>query len=236
MAGHGALDAGVEVRILCRQPIRSRRPGGETRPGACFYRGGMPSSDADRWNQRYRESRNPTFEQPRPFLVENAHFLPRQGLAIDLAMGLGGNAGFLLELGLHVVGVDISAIAANLAKRRLPHLMAVVADLNHFYLLPDRFDLITNFYYLQRDLWPAIQAALRPGGVLVYETLTLDMQESHPEINPQYLLQPRELQAAFPGLEALVYHEGQTGEPEEHPKKVARLVARKLDGKLGIPS
>jgi hypothetical protein len=127
----------------------------------------MPSSDAERWNERYRESRNLTFERPRPFLVENAGLLPRQGLAIDLAMGLGGNAGFLIGRGLRVVGVDISTVAASLVKRRRPEVMALVADLTRFYLPPGRFDLIINFYYLQRDLWPAIEAALRPGGVLV---------------------------------------------------------------------
>jgi SAM-dependent methyltransferase len=187
----------------------------------------MPATDADRWNERYRENRNPTFEQPRPFLVENAGLLPRQGLAVDLAMGLGGNAGFLLERGLRVVGVDISVVAALLVKRRRPQVMVVVADLTRFYLPPNRFDLVLIFYYLQRDLWPVIQAALRPGGILVYETLTRDMQAVHPAIDQRYLLQPGELETAFPDLETWVYHEGWTGEVSDHPKAVASLVAHK---------
>jgi len=87
--------------------------------------------------------------------------------------------------------------------------------------------LIINFYYLQRDLWPAIQAALRPGGVLVFETLTQNMQDSHPDIDPQYLLHPGELKAAFPKVQTLVYHEGWTGEKGNPQRTIASLVAQK---------
>lgn len=187
----------------------------------------MPDADAERWNKRYQEARYGAFEQPRQFLVENEALLPRQGQAIDLAMGLGGNAGFLLGRGLQVIGVDISIVAARLAKESYPALMAAVADLTRFYLPPYRFDLILNFYYLQRDLWPFIRDALRPGGVVVYETLTVDMRNVHPEIDTRYLLQPGELRSAFPGLEVLLYQEGWKDKAGEHPKAVAGLIARK---------
>ena len=146
----------------------------------------MPIQDAHRWNERYRENKHfSTFNSPRAFLIEHADLLPKQGLALDAAMGLGGNAGFLLERGLKVIGVDISEVAVRQAKARLPELMAVEADLTQFYLPDNTFDVIINFFYLQRDLWPQYVRALRPGGWLVLETLT------HPRRRGgQHLLDP----------------------------------------------
>jgi len=187
----------------------------------------MPVEDAERWNARYREDKRYLGElPPRGFLVENAAYLPPRGLALDAAMGLGGNAGFLMERGLHVVGVDVSWVAARQAKRRLPRLMAVVADLTRFHLPEDRFDIILNFYFLQRDLWPQYRRALRPGGILVIETLTQEMHEIRPDIDLQYLLGKGELRVAFSDWQILTYREGWVESETRHPKAVASLIAR----------
>jgi len=187
----------------------------------------MPKSDAERWNARYLyEERYATFAQPRPFLVKHAAYLPGSGLALDVAMGLGGNAAFLLGRGLRVVGVDISWVAVRQAKARLPALMAVLADLTNFPLPERTFDVILNFYYLQRDLWPQYRRALRPGGVLFFETLTQEMRALQPEIDPLYLLAPGELRQAFADWEILVYREGWESARGGHRRAVASLVAR----------
>ena len=56
----------------------------------------MPIEDAQRWNNRYQqETRYNRFSQPRPFLRQHLWRLPASGLALDAAMGLGGNAGLL---------------------------------------------------------------------------------------------------------------------------------------------
>jgi SAM-dependent methyltransferase len=188
----------------------------------------MPLQDAERWNERYlQDKRYATFTGPRPFLVKNAHFLPTKGLALDVAMGLGGNAALLLERGLRVIGIDVSSVAVSTAKKRLPALMAVVADLADFHLPEARIDVILNFYYLQRDLWSQYQSALRPGGLLVIETLTHEMLRLHPETNPDYLLEPGELRQAFSEMEILVYREGWEESRVGQPQAVASLVARK---------
>ena len=188
----------------------------------------MPIDDSIRWNARYlSEERYATFTQPRPFLVENARYLPSYGRALDIAMGLGGNAGYLIEHGLSVIGVDISSIAVYQAKARLPTLMAVIADLTSFFLAPQSFDVILNFYYLQRDLWPQYQRSLRPGGVLFIESLTQEMRRLQPDIDPAYLLAPGELRRAFADWEILVYREGLEESRGGRPHPVASLVARK---------
>lgn len=187
----------------------------------------MSSEDARRWNARYQTAPRDSFEHPRSFLVEHAHLLPSSGLALDVAMGLGGNAGFLLQRGLRVIGADISDVAIRIAASRLPGLMPVVADLSHFYLPPDSFDVIINFLYLQRDLWALFPSALHPGGILILETLTTDMLSVHHEIDPSLLLEPGELAGTFPTLQTLVYQEGWQASQTRHPRAVASLIAKR---------
>lgn len=186
----------------------------------------MSSADAVRWNRRYLEQARATFAAPRPFLLEQAYRLPLQGWALDLAMGLGGNAGYLLARGLQVVGIDIADVAVRQAKARLPQLMAVIADLYRFTLPVATFDVVLDFYFLQRDLWPHMLRTLRPGGILIMETLTQSQRAIQPDIDPAYLLQPGELHAAFAGLETLVYREGWVDGDHGHRRAVASLVAR----------
>lgn len=190
----------------------------------------MPSEDQQRWDERYREDiRYQQVIQPHSFLVEHAHLLPAGGLAIDFATGLGANAGFLLERGFRVIGVDISPVALRRARRVFPDLIAVQADLERFpFALPaNGVDVILNFFYLQRELFPVYARALRPGGLLVMETLTRDFQAVHPEIEGRYLLQPGELRAAFRDLEILDYREGWNEGRQGHRRATAAVVARK---------
>ena len=190
----------------------------------------MPREDAIRWDARYiSDKRHATRRGPRSFLVKNAGCLPGSGLALDVAMGLGDNAGFLLERGLDVVGVDISSVAVRRAKGRWPELMAVVADLTHFHLPPLTFDVILNFYYLQRELWPVYRRALRPGGILIMEALTQEMLSLKPATDPKHFLEPGELRQAFVDWQVLDYREGWLETGDEHRRAVASLVAHVPD-------
>jgi tellurite methyltransferase len=194
----------------------------------------MPTEDANRWNLRYLADPRNSFEQPRTLLLEHADLLPFNGLALDIAMGLGGNASFLLQHGLRVIGVDISYVAVRKAKIELPTLLGVVADLHKFHIPPNTFDVIINFLYLQRDLWMPITIGLKKGGVLFIECLMEDMLSIHPEINPAFLLKAGELQQAFlqanlgMDLEILYYTEGWHSTVTSHPRATASLVARRI--------
>jgi tellurite methyltransferase len=194
----------------------------------------MPTEDANRWNSRYLADPRNSSDRPRTLLLEHADLLPSHGLALDIAMGLGGNASFLLQQGLSVIGVDISYVALSRAKRELPGLMAVVADLNHFHIPHSTFDVILNFLYLQRNLWIPMTNGLRIGGILFIECLTQDMLSIHPDINPAYLLKPTELQEEFitgefsKNMEILFYTEGWCSTNTSHPRVTASLIARRF--------
>lgn len=187
----------------------------------------MPATDAQRWNRRYQEEQHAGFERPRAFLLAQAAWLPTHGLALDVAMGLGANAGWLLARGLNVIGVDISEIAARQAYARYPGLQAVIADLTAFSLPAHTFDVIVNFYYLQRDLWPQFVQALRPGGVLIFETLTQAVRQVRPDISPEFLLAPGELHQGFAGLDVQVYREAWIEAGCDSRRAVASMVATK---------
>lgn len=196
----------------------------------------------EHWDARCRSQGYPAGTEPAELLEQVLGILPR-GRALDLAAGVGRNAVFLAAKGWRVLGVDSSRVALekaeNLARERglavhwlaslgrgiLPKqagLWLLEADLERLPLPEAQFELLICFNYLQRSLLPAIERALRPGGMLVYETYTRDqLGFSHGPHNPEYLLRPAELREAFRGLDILFYREFCTG------KGMASLVARK---------
>ncbi len=89
----------------------------------------------------------------------------------------------------------------------------------------NRYDVVANFYYLQRDLTPKIKRALKPGGVVIYETFTVKQLEIPNAIGPkkrQYLLELGELRKMFEDFEIL--HSSETNDGR---RAVASLIARK---------
>lgn len=166
--------------------------------------------------------------EPVPLLQEYRHVLPEKGRALDIAAGEGRNAVYLAGLGLDVDAVDISRVglkkAEALARQRGVSINTIVADLEDYSLGEEQYDVIIDFYYLQRNLIPRIKRALKPGGVVLFETYTVDFltMPAGQGFKREYLLEPDELRHMFDELEILHYVE-QTG-----PKKaIAQLVARK---------
>lgn len=188
----------------------------------------MPREDAERWNARYRESSNIPIDVPRDLLVNFSHLLPTSGWGLDIATGRGANAIFLSQRGLEVVAIDISWVALYSTHLRWPSLHLILADLTEYPLPCREFDVILNFYYLNRSLFPLVSSRLKSGGLLFIETLTEKMEEIFPNrIDPMYLLQEGELYNIFCDWEILYYNEGIT-QGHSGLKAIASLVARKL--------
>ena len=185
------------------------------------------------WDERYRNEDAVPERGPAAFLVEHHHLLPERGRGLDVAMGTGRNALYLASLGYEVTGIDVSGVAVERcreeAERRGLRIEAVQADLGSYRLPSEAYDVIIDFYYLQRELAPALVAALRPGGVLVFESFTMEQRRFGwgPQ-QEEFLLRPGELRTLFPGLEELVYREGLVeSQSGRGTKAVAGLVARK---------
>lgn len=185
---------------------------------------------AKEWDERYRQGRTMP-DEPAALLVENLSLLPKGGKALDIAMGTGRNALYLASLGFRVTGVDVSAVAVDKCREKAERLglpiEALVADLERSPLPSNEYDLIVNFYYLQRSLTAQIVAALRTGGVLVFESFTIDqLQFGWGPKSPDHLLRPGELREMFAEMEPLLYHEGVV-QGDRGPKAVASLIGRK---------
>ena len=187
----------------------------------------MERDERTLWDQRYREGSHTSLE-PDPFLVKawSKFLAPRSpGNALDVAGGAGRNALWLAQRGWRVRLIDGSEAGIALAKENarmlepesgqpaLPQpggrIETQLLDLNSIRSLGhSQYDLVLVFFYLQRALFPAIAAALKPGGLLMYKTYTIDQQRFDPgPRNPDYLLQPGELQEAFRSLCLLHYQE-----------------------------
>ena len=171
------------------------------------------------WNLHYSDPANLSHD-PAPLLVQVAEMLP-PGRALDLACGPGRNALYLAGLGWQVTAVDSSAVALALLRARSRTVDARLADLesHEFAIDPAAYDLICDFYYLQRDLFPAIRAGVREGGVFTGAVHLFE--ESR---NPSFSLHAGELREQFAGWKILYYSEA--GEPGR-TRRSASIIARK---------
>jgi len=164
---------------------------------------------ADLWNQRYANAAHGTAAW---VLHEHAHLLPAHGQALDLACGLGANALFLAERGLAVSAWDRSSVAiervqAEAVARGL-NVTASVRDVVHQPPAAASFDVIVVAHFLARDLFPALLAALRPGGLMFYQTFTTQRVDGlDTPSNPDFVLAPNELLQRCQPLRILAYRE-----------------------------
>ncbi len=184
-----------------------------------------------KWNQRYQRSQSAP--SPARVLSDNAHLLPNQGQALDLACGLGGNALLLAKHGLVTQAWDLSDVVIHklqgVAEQRQLPLQAHCVDLDQQPLPVAMFDVISVSGFLDRELCPAITAALKSGGLLFYQTHTLaKVGPTAGPSNPNFLLQAGELLQLFSELVPLVYLEEQDcGDLTQGLRNQAYLVARK---------
>lgn len=188
------------------------------------------NDDAQRWNERYTEDgRNWLNTQPRQLLLDYLPKLPKNGLALDAAAGVGTHSLLLAEHGLHVIALDISEVGLRLAKEQAQkaglNLDTAVYDLSRPYFPPHSFDVILNFRFLERATFPTYRRALKPGGWLIFETF---VQTDTAVPHPDYFLKPNELHDAFADFAIIHYAETAVrGSRSQKMKTVAQLVACK---------
>jgi tellurite methyltransferase len=173
---------------------------------------GMPRD----WERFYADAAN-LDDDPEPLLAQTAELLA-PGRALDMACGAGRNAVYLAKLGWQVMAVDRSPAAIARLRERAAGLSieARVADLERHELAiePGEYDLICDFYYLQRDLFPAIREGVRPGGTVVAAI----------HLEGSFALRPGELREEFAGWKILYYSE--LAERVDS-RRSARMVARR---------
>jgi SAM-dependent methyltransferase len=141
-------------------------------------------------------------------------------------MGRGRHVEALAAAGLRPFGVDVNVEAVRHTVERVRGrgilLRAWCADLTRYPLPPAAFALILVTRYLQRDLFASLGEALKPGGVILYETFTeAQRRYDRGPRSPDHLLREGELAGRFAAFDVMFSEEVQ------EPEAVARIVARR---------
>lgn len=177
-----------------------------------------------------------TLSPPSPFFLEQAAALAaaaRLGPVLDLACGRGRHSLAAAEAGAQVIAIDrnrdsLGELEQCAAERGLAvaTLRADIENPPEIPLKAGSCGVILVFRFLFRELAPKIEAVLAPGGLLLYETFTLDQLEfgTGPR-NPRHLLEAGELPHLFPGLATESF--GEEVRDGERPTALAHLAARK---------
>jgi len=186
------------------------------------------------WDRHYADAARAAAlrdDAPDPLLVQVAEMAP-PGDALDLACGTGRHAIYLASLGWRVTAVDSSAVAIGLVRERAGGLPveARTADLEsgQFPIAPAAYDLICDFHYLHRALFPQIREGVRPGGLFVAAIHLVDANATGGPHNPAFLLAPGELPQEFAAWKILFYSEAaELGPAQRALRASARIIARR---------
>lgn len=160
--------------------------------------------------------------------------LPVTARGLDLACGRGRHSLAVADLGLNVLALDRKADwLAGLADEPLTagRIEPYECDLEGATppTLPGgRFEVVLVFRYLHRALMPWIADQLAPGGLLLYETFTVEQRSlGWGPKRDDFLLRKGELPSLFPTLEIEHYAEGLSEDtPQAH---TGRLIATRAD-------
>ena len=181
------------------------------------------------WDERYASGKYSS-DEPHKLLIDLTAEI-NAGNALDLACGVGRNAIFLAEKGFQVTAVDNSAVGIGIAKQRAQekHLEIDfrVADLEkgEFKIHENAYDLICDFYYLQRNLFAEIKKGLKKDGII---TAAIHIYGDTEEPG-RFMLKTGELKEFFEDFEILHYHETSLTDTDagEHHHRTAEIIAKK---------
>lgn len=178
-------------------------------------------SSAEKWDAIYAAKIQAAPRKPISpcwLLQQHSRHLPLSGRGLDLACGLGGNARFMAQCGLSVEAWDISDVALtelnNWAAVNQFKIQPLLTDFEQMLFPYQQFDVIVVSRYLNRQLFPQLEQALKPGGKIFYQTFLAPVQENAPS-NPDFYIQTGEFNQVWPNLKTLVYGEGHLSAEEQ---------------------
>ncbi len=161
------------------------------------------------WDARFASEVYTYGTRPNTFIAEEAHRFPARAELLDLGAGEGRNAVWLAEQGFAVTAIDYAEAGLEkthaLAAERGVTVATEQADLG-FWTPNRQWDgAVCTFVHLRLSerlrLFTAIQAALRPGGLLVAEWFRPEQRtDGYTSGGPPTLdlmVKPRELEQHF---------------------------------------
>ncbi len=183
----------------------------------------------------------PAFAPPSDWVVRWTPLLPPAAQVLDVACGHGRHVHWLASAGHQVTAIDRDpALLAPLAG--LATTLAADLEADPWPLPGRQFDAVVVTNYLWRALFPALKAAVTPGGLLIYETFAQAQAALGRPRRSEFLLRPAELidvlrdSAAGGSTEpspseewhVIAFEEGRLPARGEVPEReVQRIVARR---------
>jgi SAM-dependent methyltransferase len=153
--------------------------------------------------------------------------------ALDLACGRAGNAIFLAKKGYQVDALDNSSVVLEkvdqFVKAQGMTINCVLRDVEKDGLPLKKYDLIVVSYFLDRALFPMIINALKPNGLLFYQTWSQLRCDDKGPSNPAFRLKAGELLELCASLRIVACKEhGLLGDIEKGLRNEAMIVAQKV--------
>ncbi len=187
---------------------------------------------------------SPQRAQPSPWVQRYAPLVEPAGPVLDLAAGSGRHTIYFNDLGHPVLAIDRDTSGLeDLRSRSGIEIMTLDLEAGDLaagdlaaggcWPLPGRsFAGIVVTNYLHRPLLAQLAGALRPGGVLIYETFASGNERFGRPSNPDFLLEPGELLdlARTSGLTVIAYEYGEVSQPK--PAIIQHIVAKKYVGSI----
>ena len=188
----------------------------------------MSKGEREHWNHRYATEGVRTTD-PAAFLVEIAEYLPVASKILDVGGGSGRNAVWLARHGHRVTIADISTagleLAEEAAKAAGVEVATILMDFDADPFPRGPWDVIVDFHFIKRHLFPAFYTALRPGGLLVFCRATLRNLERNERPPRPYLLQTGEGWDLLEDFELLIAREGWSIEGRHEFEALAQVPA-----------
>jgi len=153
----------------------------------------MSIEDKERWNNKYKNNPIPTKVVE---VVKKYAKLATGDRALDIAAGMGRNSKFLAQEGFLVDALDISSLAIEKLEN-IENINALEVDFDSYKLEENSYDLIVCTYYLNRELFPQIERALKEDGIFIFETFMHHTENTKVPSNKTFLLNEGELEATF---------------------------------------
>ena len=132
---------------------------------------------------------------------------------LDVACGQGRHLRYLRSRGYSVVGVDRDVETLSAADGVDVRIADI--EVGPWPFSPAEFDAVVVTNYLHRPIFPHLVAALREGGVLIYETFALGNERYGRPANPEFLLRPGELLESVEPLAVIAFEQGLVSSPKQ---------------------
>ncbi len=186
----------------------------------------MSEAERKHWDHRYRTEGART-NDPAAFLLEVAPRIPPRSRVLDVGGGNGRNAIWLARHGHDVTIADVSAEGLTLARSAAAAAGVSVAtnrmDFDIDPMPPGPWDVIVDFHFIKRRLFPVFRQVIRPGGFLIFCRATLRNLERNDRPPRPFLLAEGEGWDLLEDFELVIAREGWSLEGRHEFEALARV-------------